>query len=319
MKNIFITGASGYLGGKIARALSAHEQVQHIVGLDIRKPDFQLDNFTFFNQDVREPVTDILKDYDIDTVIHAAYVFAPGHDTKNIEDINVCGTKNIFNCAMKAGISQILYTSSTTAYGFHADNDIPLTESSPLRGNDDLVYSKNKKEIESIVKMFAQDNPGICVTVLRPCYVAGPGLDNPMSTHLKKPFVLLPRKTKPFQYVHEDDLVRIMILCLEKRLDGIFNVAGEGTLSFPEMIRILGNIPVPVPDFLLRFLNGTAWHLRLKFLTEFPNAALNLMKYSWIATSEKLIKKTGYTFKYDTRTAYADFAKHVLTQKRGKR
>ncbi|MEZ4577969.1 MAG: hypothetical protein R2875_08165 [Desulfobacterales bacterium] len=47
---------------------------------------------------------------------------------------------------------QILYTSSTTAYGFYPDNDQPLTEDSPLRGNDDFTYAKNKKEIEAIFK-----------------------------------------------------------------------------------------------------------------------------------------------------------------------
>jgi hypothetical protein len=54
--------------------------------------------------------------------------------------------------------------------------------------------------------------------------------------------------------------------------------------------------------------NGLAWHLRLKFLTEFPNSGLNLMKYPWIATSEKLIKETDFQFKYTTKSAFEDFA-----------
>jgi UDP-glucose 4-epimerase len=314
MKNVFITGVSGYLGGKAAQALSVHSDVEKIIGIDIREPSFQLNKFGFIKQDVREPVLDILKEHDIDTIIHAAYVLPPGHDTKNIEDINVFGTKNIFSGAREAGVSQILYTSSTTAYGFYPDNEFPLTENSPLRGNDDFTYSKNKKEIESIVKTFVQENEDICITVLRPCYVAGPGLDNPLSSHLKKRFVMLPRETSPFQYVHEDDLIRVMVMCLEKQISGIFNVAGAGTISFTEMVRILGNTPLLLPDLLINLLNGMAWHLRLKFLTEFPNPALNLMKYRWIASSEKLIRETGFKFEYDTMEAYKDFAQHVLTQ-----
>ena len=83
MKNVFITGISGYLGSKIAKALSNHKDVEKIIGIDIREPSFQLDKFSFIQQDVRDSVLGVLKNNDIDTVIHAAYVLAPGHDTKN--------------------------------------------------------------------------------------------------------------------------------------------------------------------------------------------------------------------------------------------
>lgn len=312
MKNIFITGVSGYIGSKIARALSTHERVNTITGIDIREPRTAIKNLTFIRQDVRESVLDTLKTHDIDTIIHAAYVLPPGHDTKRIEDINISGTQNILSCSKRMGIARLLYTSSTTAYGFHPDNDNPLTETSVLRGNDDFIYSKNKKEIEAIFKAFIQENKEICVTILRPCYVAGPGLDNPLSTHLKKRFVPLPQNSCPFQFVHEEDLIRIMILCLENNLAGIFNVTGQGTISFDEMVRRLGNTPIFLPDFLIRMFNGLAWHLRLKFLTEFPNSGLNLMKYPWIATSEKLIKETDFQFKYTTKSAFEDFANYIL-------
>lgn len=315
MKNVFITGVSGYIGTKIVQALSGHESVQRILGIDIRKPSFQSDIFTFIRQDVRDSVLDLLKAHEIDTVIHAAYVLPPGHDTKRIEEINITGTRNIFSCARKARVSQILYTSSTTAYGFHADNENPLTEESPLRGNDDFTYSKNKREIETQLSTFIQKNKEICVTILRPCYVAGPGLDNPLSTHLKKPWVLLPKKTSPFQFVHEDDLVRVMVLCLENKVAGIFNVTGEGSISFVDMVSSLGNTPLFLPDFLVRLLNGMAWHLRLNFLTEFPNSGLNLIRHSWVASSEKLIQHTHFKFDYDSTTAFKDFATAVLTRK----
>lgn len=313
MKNVFITGVCGYIGTKIVQALSHHKSINCIVGIDIRKPTAPPKNLTFIKQDVRDPVLDILKAHDIDTVIHAAYVLPPGHDTQNIEDINVTGTLNIFSCARQAKVSQILYTSSTTAYGFHADNENPLTEDSPLRGNEDFTYSKNKREIEALLAVFVQENKDICVTILRPCYVAGPGLDNPLSTHLKKPWVLLPKKTMPFQFVHEDDLIRVMVLCLEKKLAGIFNVTGQGTISFTDMVKTLGNTPLFLPDFLIRLLNGLGWHLRLKALTQFPNSGLNLMRHSWVASSEKLIRHTHFKFNYDSTTAFKDFANCVST------
>ncbi len=316
MKHIFITGISGYIGTRIAQALLPHGQVKHVVGIDIQEPSFSHPNLTFIRQDVREPVRDLLEAHDIDTIVHTAYVLAPNHDTQRMEEINVLGTKNILAGAREAGVDQILYTSSTTAYGFYPDNENPLSEESPLRGNDDFIYAKNKKEIETLVIAFVNENPGISVTVLRPCYVAGPGLDNPLSTHLKKSFVPLIKNTAPFQYVHEDDLIRVMVLCLEQKLNGAFNVAGDGTITFPEMVRLLGNTPVLLPEILVKFFNGLAWHLRLTWLTQFPNPALNLMRYPWIATSKKIVNTTGYEFEYNTREAFQSFANHIKKEEK---
>lgn len=316
MKNIFITGMSGYIAARLARSLLAHTQVEKVVGIDIRPPDPDILDpacpaLVFIPRDVREDVSDILATHEIDTIVHTAWVLAPDHDVSRMEEINVSGTQNILNAAAQSKIRQILYTSSATAYGFYPDNQIPLTEESPLRGNDDFTYAKNKKEMEKVFKAFGQKHPGTCVTVLRPCYVAGPGLDNPLSTHLKKTFVPLIRNTAPFQYVHEDDLIRIMVICLEKRLKGAFNVAGEGTMEFAQMVEILGNTPVLLPEILVRIVNGLAWKLRLTCLTEFPNPALNLMRHPWIVSTEKLVRETGYEFEFNTLEAFTDFARHL--------
>ncbi|MDA8137672.1 MAG: hypothetical protein M0036_03375 [Desulfobacteraceae bacterium] len=104
------------------------------------------------------------------------------------------------------------------------------------------------------------------VTILRPCFVVGPGFDNPLAHYLRKPLVFLPRKTADFQYVHEDDLLAVILLCLEKGLAGIYNVAGAGTMTFPETVRAQGNIPIYLPLWLLYPLNHLLWTLRASFL-----------------------------------------------------
>jgi len=311
MKRIFITGVSGYIGMKIARALADHRRVEKIVGIDIRPPAENLEGLLFVNKDVRAPMLDMMTEHRIDTVIHAAYVLPPLHDTALMEDINVSGTRNILNAAASAGVSQLLYTSSTTAYGFYPDNPVPLTEESPLRGNDDFTYAKNKKEIEWIFRDFTAVHPDMAVTILRPCFVAGPGFDNPLSRYLQKPLVPLPLKTSQFQFVHEDDLVRVMIMCLEEKLTGIYNVAGEGTVTFPEMVDLLGKRVLSLPLWLMVPLNNLFWHLRLRFLTEFPSAGFNLILYPWIASSQRLMDETGFKFRYSSRSAFADFVQTV--------
>ncbi|WDP84996.1 MAG: NAD-dependent epimerase/dehydratase family protein [Desulfobacter sp.] len=319
MKNIFITGQAGYIATCLAESLLDHTEVEKIVGIDIRPPDPARLNlahpkFHFIQRGVKDNMEKIIVDHGIDTIVHTAWVLAPDHDARQMEDINVRGTHNILEAAKRIKVDQILYTSSTKAYGFHPDNEIPLTEESPLRGNTDFTYAKNKKEMEQVFKDFSLAHPKTVTTILRPCFVAGPGLDNPLSHHLQKPFVPLIRQTAPFQYVHEDDLVRIMVLSLEQRLPEVYNVAPEGTMEFNQMVRILGNRPIQLPDIVVRIFNNIAWHLRLKQLTQFPNPALNLMRHPWIASSKKLIQATGYQFQYNTQEAFLDYARYIQTQ-----
>lgn len=311
MKKVLITGVSGYIGSKIAGALLQNPAVEEIVGLDIRPPRIQSEKLFCVEQDIRAPLVDLLRTHQVDTVVHAAYVLPPIHDKGLMEDINVGGTRNVLAASAATGVGHLLYTSSATAYGFHPDNEVPLTENSPLRGNDDFTYAKNKKEIEALMQAFVQDHGQMAVTILRPCFVVGPGFDNPLSRYLRKPVVFLPRRTAEFQFVHEDDLLAVILMCLAKRLPGIYNVAGAGVMTFPEMVRQLGNIPVFLPVWLLYPSNAILWALRARFMVEFPSSGLNMIRFPWIASSQKWVDATGFKFKYDTRSAFTDFARSV--------
>ncbi len=306
-KIVFITGISGYIGKKLATILNSKDEIKSIVGIDIREPDFKLSKLKFVKRDIRDPFGDILKEHNVDTVVHAAYILPPSHDKKGMEDININGTHNTLASVKDAGVKHLLYISSSTAYGFHADNDFPLTEDSPLRGNDDLTYSKNKKEIEFIMENFVEQNLDIDTTILRVAMVTGPGFNNPIARYLEKSLVLLPNNTSPMQFVHEDDLINIIYLLLVNRKPGIFNVGSDGAVPFKDMVKLFGNSMISVPFFLLYFLNTIAWNLRLTFVTETPSPGLNLMKYPWVVDSKKLKKAIGFTYRYSSLEAFKDF------------
>ncbi len=306
---ILVTGAAGYIGGRMVDILCEQEWVEEVIGTDINPSKHVYKNYRFLAHDIRQPLEGPFAGGEIDAIVHTAWILPPIHDKGKMEDVNKNGTRYILDFAAKNGVKQVLYTSSTTAYGFYPDNDSPLTEDSPLRGNDDFTYAKNKKEVEAVLAEFAPAHPEVALTIVRPCFVVGPGFKNPMAEHLLKKFVLLPSNTLPWQFVHEDDLVNVMTLLLEKNIEGIFNITGDGTMTFPEMIKALGNIQLPIPWPILYPLNNLSWFLRMSFMTKFPSPAMRMMVNPWLASNSKLRKATGYTFKYDTKSAFEDFAR----------
>ncbi|HPS93875.1 MAG TPA: SDR family oxidoreductase [Deltaproteobacteria bacterium] len=311
MKHILITGVSGYFGQKLVAHLEAKPEVERITGIDIRPPAYSSKKLEFIECDVRDDLNGVFSGREIDCVIHTAYILPPIHDRSLMEDINVNGTINVLTASAAHKVAQILDCSSSTAYGFHPDNPPLLTEESPLRGNEDFTYAKNKRELESWTRGFEEAHPDIRMTVIRPCFVVGPGFTNPLARHLCRKLCILPGKTAPLQYIHEDDLVEIMYLLLKDKKAGVFNLAADGTMTFGEMLRILGGWPIRVPAWLLWPLNNLMWFLRVRFVTEFPSSSLNLTRYPWIASNDKVKRELGYTFKYTTREAFEDFARHV--------
>ena len=126
---------------------------------------------------------------------------------------------------------------------------------------------------------------------------------------------MMPYKTVPFQFIHEDDLVGIIYQLFSKEKEGIYNLAADGTMPFDEMLEILGNWPLRLPISMLYPLNNLMWFLRIKPITEFPSPALNMVCHPCIASNEKIKKDLNYTFKYTTREAFKDFAGYVKTTK----
>lgn len=316
MKHILITGVSGYFGQKLATFFEEKMEVESITGIDIKPFGPRLNKLTFIRHDVRDDMESIFRGRDIDCVIHTAYILPPIHNIALMEDINVNGTKNVLSSAARHGVRQIMDCSSTTAYGFHPDNPPLLTEESPLRGNEDFTYAKNKRELEDWAREFEKANPDISLIVIRPCFVVGPGFTNPLAKHLCKKICILPWKMAPFQFIHEDDLMEIIYLLMKNTKAGVFNLAADGTMTFDEMLGLLGGWPLKIPIWLLWPLNNLMWYLRVSFITEFPSPCLNLMQYPWIASNSKIKTELGYSFKYSTRAAFEDFSRHVKAKGR---
>ena len=306
---IAITGASGYIAGRLISQLQESGSVSYILATDIRPPSTQFPGKVKFKRwDVTESRPDIFSSHRIDTVIHLAYILNPARRRTQARRVNVVGTDNVLQASREAGVKHIVYLSSTSVYGAHADNPTLLTETDPVRPVEGFQYSQDKVAAELHLSEFAVRNPEAIVTILRTCPVMGPNANNFIANAFKKPILpAIGSADPPMQFLHEDDLVRTAALCLGHRPRGIYNVAPDDTIRWGEMVAVIQKCMLRLPAPFWYFLTSAAWRLRIQ--NDSPACGLDFIRYRWTASSEKFKAATGIGFQHTSRTAWESYAK----------
>lgn len=299
-RTIAVTGASGYIASRLIERLCSEDRVGRVLGYDVSPPRILNPKFIFDTLDVRDQALEA-RLTGVDTLVHLAFVMDPIKDEAEMRDINVNGSQNVFNCAGRAGVRRIVYTSSAIVYGAHPDNDVPLTEESPLRANLDFSYPAHKLEVEYVVREFRSEFPDVTVTVFRPTTVFGPHVDNAWSHFLELPLAVgIAGYSPPFQFVHEDDVADALAFAtLEKELDGAYNLAPEGWMEADEALAIMKKRRVDLPEPIAFALTDRLWAAGF---AEAPAGMLHYVMHPWVISVEKL-KQAGFEVKHSNREA----------------
>jgi UDP-glucose 4-epimerase len=308
-----MTGASGYIAGRVIRLLADLPDCERIIGLDIKPPCEELPKLEFLLRDVRAPdISRIFQEKDVQVVIHFAFVLNPIHDSGLMHDINISGTKNVLNAALSARAKQVLVTSSASAYGSLPDNPVPLKEDHPLRARPDFQYAADKREMDILCQEFAGSHPELAVTIFRPCIVVGPGFENFISRALNLPVNLKIGGANPLmQLVHEDDVARAVILAIKARKPGIFNIVGEGTLTLEQVGAMKDRlVTINFPTWLIYPLVRIAWRLHVPGV-EYPPGTLEFFRHPWVADGTKAKQELGFTPDHSTREIWQNHLDHL--------
>jgi len=302
MSRVAVTGISGYIAQRLLEHLESDDSIERIVGIDCVEPKSKSKKLEFHLMDIRDPeLPQVLKGSD--TVVHLAFVLNPMQDEQLMRDINVNGSKNVFDSAAEAGVKKIVYTSSIVAYGARPDNPEFLTEESPLRANPDFNYAEHKLEVELFIQRWRKDHPDIKVVVLRPAIVFGPHVQNFISRTLEAPRVLAVSGYKPpFQFVHEEDAAAAIYFAVERDLDGAYNVCPDDYLEWDEVLEIAGKKPLALPEGVMLPLAKIAWKLGL---VEAPAGEVAYLMYPAIMSNKK-IKEAGFEFRHSSRDALVE-------------
>src|SRR2546421_7695932 len=195
---------------------------------------------------------------------------------------------------------------STRPSGPGPDTPEPIWEDWTPRGHPDFPYARHKTEADRICQLWAADHPDRTMTIVRPCIVLGPNVDNYIvRTWENAPFY--PRfKGEPdqhVQFVHEDDLAEAIGGLLVGRHAGAFNVAGDGVMTWQETAELAGLKVRTLPFGLFYALNKLLWRLRVPN-TESPPGNLQFIRHPWVCSNEKLKQTLGWAPKHDTRETF---------------
>ncbi len=312
---VAITGAAGYLGSRLIERLEKLDAVSYILATDIRAPNSPYGEHTEFARlDVTEPFPELLARHDIHAVVHLAYVLNPGRRGVQARKVNVLGTDHLVEACRNSDVEHVIYLSSTSVYGAHPDNPKFLTEEDPVRPLLGFQYSEDKVAAEGRLTHLTETCPATSVTILRGCPVMGPRADNFIANAFHKP--VLPRlgdADPPMQFTHEDDLMDVIVKCLETRTAGIYNVAGDGTIRWTEMATVMGRRMLRLPPMAWQSLTSLAWSLGLQ--SDSPACGLDFIRYRWTASADKLKRELGMSLTYTSSQAWESFAAQTRRQR----
>jgi nucleoside-diphosphate-sugar epimerase len=173
-----VTGAAGWLGQNLVRALARHRQrISALVVDPDQAPELELvgDNVEVVVGDVRAPAA-------VDrlfagtegtgaTVFHAGAVIHPAGRVRELYDVNVGGTQLVLDRARRSGARRFVHVSSNSPFGLNRHPDERFTEASPP--DPYLGYGRSKLEAETLVRR-AGERGDVEAVIVRPPWFYGP-------------------------------------------------------------------------------------------------------------------------------------------------
>lgn len=217
---VIVTGASGFIGGAIARALAARGE--SVYALCRRDPEIPGVNFQHW--DISDPAPETVKALagKATAVFHCAGISNVSAGDDELYKVRVTGTRNVLDAFPKA---RIVHLSSTTVYSTTGPHTDLWEEAGPKDPNDfHDAYSKTHALAEQLVTRIRPD-----AAILRPAAVYGQGetMFMPYLRKIAKKGVLrLPGSGRQkLTLTHIDNLVRAALACLDvPSASGSFNI-----------------------------------------------------------------------------------------------
>lgn len=308
-RRVLVTGASRFLGLRIAKRLADDDRVASLVGVDLEGPPSRIDGLEFVRADIRHPlIARVIEATKTDTVIHTNISSTPGllGGRSQMKENNIIGTMQLLAAAQRSErVRKVVVKSSSAVYGSGPGEPSILPEDHAARQVDLSGYGKDCAEAETYARDFGRRRSDVELVILRTQNVIGPTVRTNMTDYLSLPVLPTALGYDPrLQFLHEADAVDAFVAAALGECRGIFNVAADGVVYLSKAIRMLGRVELPL---LVPAAQTVARLLRQFNLIDFPIDQLKLILFGRVVATERAKKSFDFSPQYTTESALVDF------------
>jgi dihydroflavonol-4-reductase len=264
VKTAFVTGGSGFIGGRlvsllVGRGVEVRALARSHAGLE-KVRDI---GATPIPGDVTDPETMQESMRGCDVVFHVAAMYEIGaRYARQMEAINVQGTRHVFEAALGAGVPRIVYTSTAGVHGDTKGEMVDETHQIPLEAlKSSTLYEQTKwrAHYEVALPMIREGAP---IVIVESGAVYGPDdhsvVGDLLELYVRRRLPVLPDRDTTLTFIYVDDIADGHILAAEQGRLGESYLMGYQPLSFGQLVDVcakvtgLPRIKVKIPSGLVR-------------------------------------------------------------------
>ena len=206
--------------------------------------------------------------------------------------------------ARATGAAHLVVVSSAMVYGAFANNPVPLTEEAVLRPDPAFVFARQLAAAENEIESWRTEQPVRTVAMLRPVIpVAATGTSS-LARALTAGYGMVWGEADPdAQFVHHDDVASAVSLAVSERLDGVYNVAPDGSIPGARVRALSGRrLRLPLPGRLADVVGALRWRFQRGPI---PPGLRPYTRLSWVVANDKL-RAEGWAPTVTNEQAYVE-------------
>ena len=308
---VLVTGVSRYLGGRMARILTAEPGVSRVIGVDVVPPRQDIGGAEFVRADIRNPIiAKVIRAANVDTVVHMGVIATPmqAGGRMSMKEINVIGTMQLLAACQKApSLRKLIVKSTTAVYGAGPKDPALFTEEMEPKHAPSSGWAKDSMEVGGYVRGFARRRPDVLVTKLRFANFLGPTVDTPMAAYFSLPVIptVLGFDAR-LQFIHEDDGLEALRMVTSEDHPGAFNIAGDGVLLLSQAARRAGRPILPIARPLVGFVGAS---VRRAGLADFSAEQVRYLTYGRGVYTTRMRSVLGFHPQHTTVETFDEFVR----------